>query len=1048
MIAGIIRWSIGNRFLVLLATVMLTITGLWSVNRTSLDALPDLSDVQVIIRTTWPGQAPQLVENQVTYPLTTTMLSVPGAKTVRGYSFFGDSYVYVLFEDGTDPYWARSRVFEYMSQVQSRLPEQARSELGPDATGVGWIYEYALVDRTGRYDLSQLRALQDWFLKFELTTVSDVAEVATIGGMVRQYQIVLDPNRLRAFNISHAKVISAVQQANQEVGGSVLELAEAEYMVRTTGYLKSLDDFRSIPLITTASGVVVSLGDVATIQVGPEMRRGISELNGEGEVVGGVIIMRSGRNALTTINAVKEKLASLKSSLPDGVEIVPVYDRSQLIKRAVSNLGFKLMEEFIVVALVCAIFLFHLRSAFVAIISLPLGILVAFIFMRYQGVNANIMSLGGIAIAIGAMVDAAVVMVENAHKHLEAWRHENEGRTPNTNEHWRVISESAVEVGPALFFSLLIITLSFIPVFTLEAQEGRLFSPLAFTKTYAMAAAAGLAVTLIPVLMGYLVRGRIPDEHDNPINRSLIRWYRPLLAAALNRPVHALIITALIMLVSVWPLSRLGGEFMPPLDEGDLLYMPTALPGLSVGKAAQLLQQTDRLIKSVPEVESVFGKAGRAETATDPAPLEMFETTIRFKPKNQWRAGMTTEKLVAELDRVVQVPGLSNIWVPPIRNRIDMLATGIKSPVGIKVSGADLAVIDELTLKIEQVIKQVPGVSSALAERLQGGRYIDVDINRRAAARYGLNISDIQSVVAAAVGGENIGETIEGLQRFPINLRYPREIRDSIDGLHNLPVITERGAQIRLGDVAKILITEGPPMLRSENARISGWVYVDIQGRDLKSVVQDLQKIVADQIKLPAAYAISWSGQFEYLERATERLKLVVPGTLLIIFVLLFLIFRRADEAFLIMATLPFALAGGVWLLWVLGHNLSVASGVGFIALAGVAAEFGVIMLLYLKQAWQRRVEQGQTSHADLLEAIQEGAVLRVRPKAMTVAVIVAGLLPIMWGGGAGSEIMQRIAAPMIGGMLTAPLLSMLIVPVVFYFMRRHETRKESICVK
>jgi Cu(I)/Ag(I) efflux system membrane protein CusA/SilA len=1045
MIASIIRWSIGNRFLVLLATVMLTMTGLWSVNRTSLDALPDLSDVQVIIRTTWPGQAPQLVENQVTYPLTTTMLSVPGAKTVRGYSFFGDSYVYVLFEDGTDPYWARSRVFEYMSQVQSRLPEQARSELGPDATGVGWIYEYALVDRTGRHDLSQLRALQDWFLKFELTTVPDVAEVATIGGMVRQYQIVLDPNRLRAFNISHAKVISAVQQANQEVGGSVLELAEAEYMVRTTGYLKSLDDFRSIPLETTASGVVVSLGDVATIQVGPEMRRGISELNGEGEVVGGVIIMRSGRNALTTINAVKEKLASLKSSLPDGVEIVPVYDRSQLIKRAVSNLGFKLMEEFIVVALVCAIFLFHLRSAFVAIISLPLGILVAFIFMRYQGVNANIMSLGGIAIAIGAMVDAAVVMVENAHKHLEAWRHENQGRTPNGNEHWRVISESAVEVGPALFFSLLIITLSFIPVFTLEAQEGRLFSPLAFTKTYAMAAAAGLAVTLIPVLMGYLVRGRIPDEHDNPINRSLIRWYRPLLAAALNRPVHALIITVLIMLVSVWPLSRLGGEFMPPLDEGDLLYMPTALPGLSVGKAAQLLQQTDRLIKSVPEVESVFGKAGRAETATDPAPLEMFETTIRFKPKNQWRAGMTTEKLVAELDRVVQVPGLSNIWVPPIRNRIDMLATGIKSPVGIKVSGADLAVIDELTLKIEQVIKQVPGVSSALAERLQGGRYIDVDINRRAAARYGLNISDIQSVVAAAVGGENIGETIEGLQRFPINLRYPREIRDSIDGLHNLPIVTERGAQIRLVDVAKIAITEGPPMLRSENARISGWVYVDIQGRDLKSVVQDLQKIVADQIKLPAAYAISWSGQFEYLERATDRLKLVVPGTLLIIFVLLFLTFRRADEAFLIMATLPFALAGGVWLLWVLGHNLSVASGVGFIALAGVAAEFGVIMLLYLKQAWQLRVESGQTSHADLLEAIQEGAVLRVRPKAMTVAVIVAGLLPIMWGGGAGSEIMQRIAAPMIGGMLTAPLLSMLIVPVAFYFMRRHETRDQSI---
>ena len=1037
MIAALIRWSVGNRILVLLATLLLTVAGLWSVSRTPLDALPDLSDVQVIIRTTWPGQAPQLVENQVTYPLTTTLLSVPGAKTVRGYSFFGDSFVYVLFEDGTDPYWARSRVLESLNQVQGRLPAQARSALGPDATGVGWVFEYALVDRSGRLDLSQLRALQDWFLKYELKTVPDVAEVASIGGMVRQYQIVLDPNRLKAFNLTQASVIAAVQGANQEAGGSVLELAEAEYMVRASGYLKSLDDFRQIPLRTSAGGVSVQLGDVAQIQIGPEMRRGISELNGEGEVAGGVIIMRSGKNALATIAAVKAKLATLKSSLPKGVEIVPVYDRSQLIERAVSNLKFKLLEEFIVVALVCLVFLFHLRSALVAIISLPLGVLAAFIVMRYQGVNANIMSLGGIAIAIGAMIDAAVVMIENAHKHIEAWQQKHPERKLQGEEQWQVITAAAIEVGPALFFSLLIITLSFIPVFSLEAQEGRLFAPLAFTKSYAMAAAAGLSVTLIPVLMGYLIRGRIPAEHDNPINRRLIRWYEPVLDKVLRHPRHTLVLATLVVIVSVWPLSRLGGEFMPPLDEGDLLFMPSALPGLSAGKAAELLQQTDRLIKTVPEVASVFGKAGRADTATDPAPLEMFETTIQFKPRDQWRAGMTPDKLVAELDRVVRVPGLSNIWVPPIRNRIDMLATGIKSPVGIKVSGASLAEIDRLTGEIERVVKTVPGVSSALAERLTGGRYIDVDINRQAAARYGLNIVDVQSVVSAAIGGDNIGETVEGLQRFPINLRYPREIRDSLTKLHDLPVVTERGAQIRLGDVATLRIADGPPMLRSENARLSGWIYVDIRDRDLKSAVQDMQQAVSRQVRLPAAYAISWSGQFEFLERATARLKVVVPMTLLIIFFLLYLTFGRIDEALLIMATLPFALAGGVWLLWLLGHNLSVASGVGFIALAGVAAEFGVIMLLYLKQAWQKRLDAGLTSEADLLAAIHEGAVQRVRPKAMTVAVIVAGLLPILWGSGTGSEVMQRIAAPMIGGMLTAPLLSLLVVPGVYYLMRR-----------
>jgi Cu(I)/Ag(I) efflux system membrane protein CusA/SilA len=1044
MMAKLIRWSISNRLLVLLATVMIVAWGIWSLSRTPLDAIPDLSDVQVIIRTTYPGQAPQIVENQVTYPLTTTMLSVPGAKTVRGYSFFGDSFVYILFEDGTDPYWARSRVLEYLNQVQSRLPPQAKTALGPDATGVGWVYEYALVDRSGKLDLSQLRALQDWFLKYELKTVANVSEVASIGGMVRQYQIVLDPDKMRAYNIPHRKIIDAVQKANQETGGSVLELGEAEYMVRASGYLKTLDDFRKIPLITTDAGVAVRLGDVARVQVGPEMRRGIAELNGEGEVAGGVIIMRSGKNALETISAVKAKLEKLKASLPPGVELVTTYDRSSLIKRAVQNLQDKLIEEFIVVAVVCAIFLFHLRSALVAIVTLPIGILIAFIVMYYQGVNANILSLGGIAIAVGAMVDAAVVMIENAHKHIEAWNHAHPGKALKGHEHWQVIGDAAAEVGPALFFSLLIIVLSFIPVFTLEAQEGRLFAPLAFTKTYAMAAAAGLSVTLIPVLMGYLIRGRIPDEQKNPLNRFLIRAYRPVLDAVLRHPKATLVGAAVIALVSIWPMTRLGGEFMPPIDEGDLLYMPSALPGLSAGKVSQLLQQTDRLIKTVPEVSTVFGKAGRAESATDPAPLEMFETTIQFKPRDQWRPGMTPDKLVDELDRIVKVPGLSNIWVPPIRNRIDMLATGIKSPVGVKVAGTSLQEIDRITGEIERIVKTVPGVSSALAERLNGGRYIDVDIDRDAAGRYGLNIADVQSIVSAGIGGDNIGETVEGLQRFPINVRYPREVRDSVEKLRNLSILTERGAQIRLGDVAKIGIVDGPPMLKSENARLSGWVYVDIRGRDLSSVVHDMQNAVAKEVKLPAGYSIAWSGQFEYLERATARLKVVVPATLLIIFVLLYLTFGRFDEAALIMGTLPFALAGGVWLLWLLGHNLSVASGVGFIALAGVSAEFGVIMLLYLKHAWNDRLNEGKSSEADLLDAIREGAVMRVRPKAMTVAVIIAGLVPIMIGAGTGSEVMKRIAAPMVGGMVTAPLLSMIVVPVVYLLLRRRELRKAA----
>jgi Cu(I)/Ag(I) efflux system membrane protein CusA/SilA len=1044
MIAQLIRWSIVNRFLVLLATLLLCAWGVYAVLKTPLDALPDLSDVQVIIRTPYPGQAPRIVENQVTYPLTTTMLSVPGAKTVRGYSFFGDSFVYVLFEDGTDLYWARSRVLEYLNQVQGRLPPAAKASLGPDASGVGWIYQYALIDRSGTQDLSQLRALQDWFLKYELKTVPNVAEVASVGGMVRQYQVVLDPDKLAAFRIPHTKVVEAIQKANQESGGSVLELGEAEYMVRVSGYLQGLDDFRKIPLMTTDAGVSVRLGDVARIQLGPEMRRGIGELDGEGEATGGVIVMRSGKNALETITAVKAKLKELQSSLPKGVEIVPVYDRSSLIERAIENLGFKLLEEFAVVAVVCLIFLFHLRSALVAIISLPLGILAAFIVMHYQGVNANIMSLGGIAIAIGAMVDAAVVMIENAHKHLEQWKHDNPDGVLAGEARWRVIGDAAAEVGPALFFSLLIITLSFIPVFTLEAQEGRLFSPLAFTKTYSMAAAAGLSVTLIPVLMGYLIRGRIPDENSNPLNRFLIAIYRPLLEKVLNWPKLTLAVTAVLLALSLWPLQHIGGEFMPRLDEGDLLYMPTALPGLSAGKASELLQQTDRLIKTVPEVLSVYGKAGRAETATDPAPMEMFETTIQFKPKGEWRAGMTQDKLVDELDRIVKVPGLANIWVPPIRNRIDMLATGIKSPVGVKVAGADLVTIDRITGEIEKALKDVPGVSSALAERLTGGRYVDVNIRRDDAARYGLNIADVQSVISSAVGGENIGETVEGLQRFPINLRYPRELRDSMEKLRVLPIVTERGQRLVLSDVADVRITDGPPMLRSENARLSGWVYVDIRGRDLRSAVKDMQAAVAQQVKLPPGYSVSWSGQFEFLERATAKLKVVVPFTLLIIFVLLFLTFKRFDDAALIMATLPFALIGGIWLLYLLNYNLSVAGAVGFIALAGVSAEFGVIMLLYLKQAWDKRIAQGKTETADLMDAIREGAVLRVRPKAMTVAVILAGLFPIMWGTGTGSEVMQRIAAPMVGGMITAPLLSMFVIPAAYLLIRRSRKKLRS----
>ncbi len=1037
MIAALIRWSILNRFLVLMATLLMTAVGIWAVRTTPIDALPDLSDVQVIIRTPYPGQAPQIVENQVTYPLTTTMLSVPGAKTVRGYSFFGDSFVYVLFEDGTDLYWARTRVLEYLSQVQSRLPAGAKPSLGPDATGVGWIYQYALVDRSGTLDLAQLRSLQDWFLKYELITLPNVAEVATIGGMVKQYQVVLDPLKMASLAVTQAQVIEAIGAANQETGGAVLELAETEYMVRASGYLQALEDFRQIPLQLSARGVPVTLGDVAHIQLGPEMRRGIAELDGEGETVGGVVILRSGKNARETLAAVHAKLEELKSSLPEGVEIITTYDRSELIDRAVENLSFKLLEEFIVVALVCGVFLWHLRSSLVAIVSLPIGILIAFVVMRYHGINANIMSLGGIAIAIGAMVDAAVVMIENAHKKAEAWRHANPGKALEGEEHWQVMTSAAQEVGPALFFCLLIITLSFIPVFTLEAQEGRLFGPLAFTKTYAMAAAAGLSVTLVPVLMGYWIRGKLPDEARNPLNRGLIRVYRPALNAVLDHPKSTIAVAVLILATTLWPMSRLGGEFLPPMDEGDLLYMPSALPGLSAQKAAQLLQQTDRMIRTVPEVETVFGKAGRAESATDPAPLEMFETTIRFKPREQWRAGMTPETLIDELDRAVQVPGLTNIWIPPIRNRIDMLATGLKSPIGVKIAGANLEEIDRVSQQVEAVARKVPGVSSALAERLVGGRYIDIDIDRQDAARYGLNIADVQSIVSSAIGGETVGETIEGLARYPINVRYPREWRDTPQALEQLPILTPQGGQITLGSVARVRISDGPPMLRSENARLAGWVYVDVRGRDIASVVADLRDAVSTEVSLLPGMSLAYSGQFEFLERANERLKLVVPATLLIIFFLLYLTFGRLDEAVLIMLTLPFALTGGVWFLYLMDYNLSVATGVGFIALAGVAAEFGVIMLLYLKNAWADQRRDGPNGEAALCEAIREGAVQRVRPKAMTVAVIVAGLLPILLGTGTGSEVMSRIAAPMVGGMLSAPLLSLFVIPAAYRLMRR-----------
>ncbi|GGI90735.1 efflux RND transporter permease subunit [Legionella impletisoli] len=1039
MIAKTIEWSIKNRFLVLIITLLIAASGIYSLLKTPVDAIPDLSDVQVIIKTSYPGQAPQVVEDQVTYPLATAMLAVPGAVTVRAYSYFGDSYIYIIFKDGTDLYWARSRVLEYLNQVAGQLPSGATPQLGPDATGVGWVYQYALIDKSGRHDLSELTTLQNWLLKFELQTVPGVSEVATVGGMVKQYQVVLEPDKIRAYGIPLEKVKNAIKNANSEIGGSVIEMGEAEYMVRTDGYIQSIKALKNIPLGMNEHGTPILLSNVAQITLGPEMRRGIGELNGQGEAVGGIIVMRQGENALTTIKAVKNKLTSLQSSLPKGVSIVETYNRSSLIYRAIDTLKSKLIEETIVVILVCFLFLFHFRSSLVVVVSLPLGILCAFIVMYAQGINANIMSLGGIAIAIGAMVDATIVMIENVHKHIE--------KNPITKENrWQIIQEASLEVGPPLFFSLLIITLSFLPVFALQAQEGRLFAPLAYTKTYAMAAAAGLSITLVPVLMGYFIRGKILPEDKNPINRFLIATYRPIINAILKAPKTILGVTLFLVLVSYWPLVHLGSEFMPELDEGDWMYMPTTLPGVSIGKARQILQQTDKLIKSVPEVETVYGKIGRAQTATDPAPLTMIETVVQFKPKNKWRQGLTKEKLKEELNRLVQLPGLTNAWVMPIKTRIDMLATGIKTPVGIKISGPSLDELQKIGENLEQILKNVPGTASVYADRAAGGRYVNIKINRKAASRYGLNIKDIQEVVSTAIGGMNVTQTIEGRERYPVNLRYPQSERDSVENIKSLPIISPSGAHIPLMAVADVSIDDGAPMIKSEDARLTSWVLVDLNDSDIGSYIKRAKKAIEQNLNLKSGYSLSFSGQYEYMQRAKERLMLVGPVTLLIIMLLLYLNFRHVGEVLLILLTLPLALTGGIWLLYVLNYNLSVAVGVGFISLSGVAVEIGVVMLVYLNQALQQATDNckqlnKKISDKDIKDAVVKGALLRVRPIIMTVSAIIGGLLPIMITAGTGSEVMRRIAAPMIGGMVSATILTLVVIPAIFLLWKQKQIK-------
>jgi Cu(I)/Ag(I) efflux system membrane protein CusA/SilA len=1028
MFARIIEWSIENKFLVLLTAFFLIAAGIYSLQQTPIDAIPDLSDVQVIIYTEYPGQAPQIVEDQVTYPLTTQMLAVPYAKVVRGYSFFGFSFVYIIFEDGTDMYWARSRVLEYLNYVSNRLPRGVTPTLGPDATGVGWAFMYAL--KSDRHDLSQLRSIQDWYLKYGLTSVPGVSEVASVGGFVRQYQITVDPNKLRAYDIPISKIRMAVQRSNNDVGGRLLEVSEKEFMIRGQGYIRSLEDIKDISLGVDRAGTPILLRDLAVVQEGPEIRRGLAEWNGQGEVVGGIVVVRYGANARQVITDVKARLDELKKGLPEGVQIEIAYDRSALIDRAVNTLKEKLFEESIVVALVCIIFLLHFRSALVAIITLPVAVLIAFIVMHQQGINANIMSLGGIAIAIGAMVDAAIIMIENAHKHLE--------RDAGTKPHWRIIADAATEVGPALFYSLLVITVSFVPVFTLQAQEGRLFKPLAFTKTYAMAAAALLSITLVPVLMGYFIRGRILSEHKNPINRLLIWIYHPVLEFVLRFKWPVLVVAILLVTVTVIPYGQLGSEFMPPLWEGDLLYMPTTLPGISVTKAREILQQTDKIIKTFPEAETVFGKIGRAETATDPAPLSMIETTITLKPESEWRAGMTVDKLTDELNAAIQVPGLTNAWTMPIKTRIDMLSTGIKTPVGIKLSGPDLTVLQNLGKQVEATVRNIPGTLSVYAERVMGGNYLDVDINRDAIARYGLTVGDVQDVIQSAIGGMNITTTVEGLERYPVNLRYNRDFRDDISSLRDVLVRTPaNGQHIPLGELATFKYVLGPPSIKSENSRPNAWVYVDLRGIDVGSYVENARKILDQKIKLPPGYTLTWSGQYEYMQRAQQRLMYVIPLTIMIIFVIIYLNTKSLIKTGIVFLAVPFSLVGAIWLLYILGYNMSIAVWVGIIALAGLDAETGVVMLLYLDHAYDRfKGASILNNRNDLADAIYEGAVKRVRPKVMTICVIIAGLLPILWSHGTGADVMKRIATPMVGGVVTSGIMELAIYPIIFYLWK------------
>lgn len=1039
MIAKIIRASLSNRGLVLLFALALAGAGFYSIRHIPLDALPDLSNVQVIVHSAWPGQAPQVIEDQITYPLSTAMLSVPGSVNVRGYSSFGNSFVYVIFKDGTDPYWARSRVLEYLNQVSARLPQGVKPALGADATGVGWVYQYVLVDKTGKHDLAQLTSLQNWYLKYALQTVPGVAEVATMGGMMKQYQVIIDPQKLRAYDITLAQVKKAIQNSNQAIGGDVIELAEAEYMVRATGYIKNINDLKNVPLKEGKNGTPVLLKNIANIRLGPAPRRGVADLNGKGEVVGGIVVMRYNENAAKVIEDVKAKLAQLSRGLPAGVEVVPTYDRSKLIQRAVSTLDQRLIEEIVIVLLVCTLFLFHLRSALVVLVSLPLGVLAAIAVMYWQGINANILSLGGLALAIGAMVDPAVVMIENLHKHFER-------EAPTAKNRWRLVAQASMEVGPSLFFSLVIIALSFLPIFTLQGQSGRMFAPLAYTKTYAMAAAAGLAVTLVPVLMGYFVRGRILPEHKNPINRALVALYQPMIRLVLKAPLVVVVAAGVIVVLAAFPATQLGHELMPELDEGTLLYMPTTYPSVSIGAARQILQQTDRLIKTVPEVQRVFGKVGRAQTATDSAPITMIDTVVMLKPESQWRPGMTIDKLKQELNALVNFPGLSNAWVYPIQTRLNMLSTGIKTPVGVKISGPNLTTIEGIGEQVQAALRDVPGTVSVFADRTASARYIVIDTNREAAARFGLNIADVQQVLATAVGGMNVTTTVEGRERYPVNLRYPQSYRNSPASLRMLPIVTSSGAKIPLGQVATIRIENGPGMVKTENARPTGWVYIDITDRDLGSYVAAAKQAVDAQVKLPPGYTLAWSGKYQYMQQAKERLMLIVPVTLAIIMLLLYLNFRRFAEVWMIMGTLPLALVGGFVLLWMLGYNLSVAVWVGFIALGGVSAELGVIMLLYLNQAWQARLkhlhENGKKPDLqDLREAVMEGTALRIRPITMTVAAIIVGLLPIMLGSGTGEEIMRRIAAPMVGGMVTATLLSLLVLPAVYYLWQRQRLR-------